>query len=1056
MKKRIFSTIMTIMMIFSICIGSITPIAAAPAAAKTITAYFDITNKMQNDIVSIKISPTGEEAWGKELITTPIKKGTTVSIPLTFSSNKVVCDLLVQAPGGADDPGWGTTFERLDFTGITAASGGIIILIADTWASSIVFNKAGAVGAGLPVGSDTITAVFNVKNETNKELISLQLSLPGKEEWGQNLLKAPLSVGATASFKFTFSTKAAQWDIMANSADESNVIKIEKIDFTGITAASGGNIFLKTDPIGVVYVFSKTVINPGIAASSNTRTVNFNVKNESQGAYTSLQISQAGKEAWSPNLLTEPLAAGATVIIPITFSDEISEWDIKGINVDGDDLDAKEVDFSGLTPASGGNIALRYSTSFGRTAVVSNNRVKTPYPKQSGNSIMFFDTDSDGVISADEAKEQLQAAAPNMTTGFTASLSDKITTVGKKAFNNMPITKLTLPSSVKSIEDEAFANNNMLKSVTFAEGLTTTGYGSFMKTGLQSVSLPKSLRTIGKGCFGSCEMLTNITIQEGLTTIGSGAFASTPISGIKLPESLAALGEGAFMNCTKLKSISIPVGMKKLEARTFSGCTGLTDVVIPGVTSIEEQAFLECTALTKLQLPATLSNVGYSIVDFCSNLAAISVDTANPNFTAQDGILYSKDLKAIYDYPNARADKTLVLPSTVTVIKSGAFGNTVIENVTLPAGLKTIEELAFNHCAALKGITIPDGLEKIGDQAFFACTSLSGDLVLPKSMKEYGRDIFRVTNLKNITINSNINLNYGMFMGSGNIETVKINGEFPKIGEGVFLGCEKLKSINLPKTLKSIESAAFDSCTSLPSITLPEGLVNLGKKEVAAGSDTESNGGVFNNCKSLKTITIPNSVIYIETASFMGCTSLKTAKLPVNAKYNKIEKRTFSLSGIEEIFIPKNVITIGEKAFEAASLKKLTIEPNGVKYIEDIAFSATKLEEVVLPVGVLTMGWSSFSDINPLKTVTLSSTIELIQPFTFYKIPSCTRINLISSKKIEIGPFNFEDKAFVTKGAIHVPKNYTAGYKAPNGKYYINSRPMIADLPVLPKGKAGY
>ena len=1059
MRKRILSTVMTIIMVLSLCIGSVTPIVAAPAVAKTITVTFDITNKMSKDIFSMKMSAPWEEAWGKELIKTPIKSGTTAKIPLTISSSKPVYDFSLQTEAGENDPIWGMTIRSLDFTGITAASGGLIILPEGS-----VFNKAGAVGAGVPAGKDTITANFTVKNDTHVEMRCLQLNPPGQEAATPNLLKAPLAKGASVTFPFTFSPKASKWDLYATSTDGTNNLSAEEVDFTGITAAKGCTIVIKLNPVGTAEVFSNGGADAGLTVAANTKTIPFNVKNETGAKFVSFKISPAGKDAWSANLLTVPLSKGATVVIPITFSDAVSLWDI---SADSDnrmaDLDVENVDLSALTPESGGNLALRYTMEFGMNVVVSNNRPKTAHPKQSGNTLMFFDTDSDGVLTADEVKEQMREAGTNMDSGIYVSLSDNINTIGKNAFStigknaftNIPITKLTLPSSVKTIQDEAFANNNRLGSVIFAEGLVSTGYGVFSKTGLRSVSLPKSLKIIGDNCFSNCEQLTDITIQEGTTTIVSGAFSATPITGIKLPESLTTLGASAFKTCTKLKSITIPAGMKKIEEGTFAKCTALTEINLLGVTSIGDQVFLGCTALKKLQLPATLASVGFSIVDFCTKLVAISVDPANPNFTTQDGILYSKDMTAIYDYPNGRADKTLVLPATVTVIKAGAFGNTFIENVILPAGLKTIEGFAFNHCAALKGIAIPEGLEKIGEQAFFACTSLSGNVVLPKSMKEYGPDIFRMTGLNNVTINSNIDLSNGMFLASQKIETVKINGEFSKIGQKTFMSCIKLNSINLPKTLKTIDSGAFDSCTSLPSITLPEGLVNLGKIMIESSSDTENNGGIFYNCTSLKSITIPNSVIFIESGSFSKCKSMKSAKLPVNVKYNKIESQTFLASGLEDIFIPKNVITIGEEAFSWAALKKMTIEPNGVKYIEGSAFRHSKLESVVLPVGVLTMDFCSFADMNQLKEVTLSSTIENVPTFAFSAIPNCTRVNIISLKDLEIAPFNFEEEVMLAKGAFHVPKNFYGDSKV--HKSQIRGGVWIYnDLPVLPKGKAGY
>ena len=74
----------------------------------------------------------------------------------------------------------------------------------------------------------------------------------------------------------------------------------------------------------------------------------------------------------------------------------------------------------------------------------------------------------------------------------------------------------------------------------------------------------------------------------------------------------------------------------------------------------------------------------------------------------------------------------------------------------------------------------------------------------------------------------------------------------------------------------------------------------------------------------------------------------------------------------------------------------------------------------------------------------------------FCELPSCTRINFIARKKIDIAINNFEDKAFMDHGSIHVPKNFKGGYKADDGKYHMGEYVLVYDLPVLPDGKAGY
>ena len=72
-----------------------------------------------------------------------------------------------------------------------------------------------------------------------------------------------------------------------------------------------------------------------------------------------------------------------------------------------------------------------------------------------------------------------------------------------------------------------------------------------------------------------------------------------------------------------------------------------------------------------------------------------------------------------------------------------------------------------------------------------------------------------------------------------------------------------LEKVELPNSVKFIGSYAFRGCTSLTDISLPNTL-----KEIGAGA--------FENCTSLLSITIPNSVIRIGESAFRNCRNLKT------------------------------------------------------------------------------------------------------------------------------------------------------------------------------------
>lgn len=141
-----------------------------------------------------------------------------------------------------------------------------------------------------------------------------------------------------------------------------------------------------------------------------------------------------------------------------------------------------------------------------------------------------------------------------------------------------------------------------------------------------------------------------------------------------------------------------------------------------------------------------------------------------------------------------------------------------MEEIVLPAKLKSIGDDAFIFCRSLKSINIPESVQKIGLRAFLGCSSL-------KSMK----------------------LPIGI----------------TEIKSGLLSGCTNLTSIDIPYTTEEIGHNAFSKCTSLKSIELPYSLNNMGIS-------------VFYGCTALTSVTIPKNIRYISDYTFYGCNSLKS------------------------------------------------------------------------------------------------------------------------------------------------------------------------------------
>ena len=83
---------------------------------------------------------------------------------------------------------------------------------------------------------------------------------------------------------------------------------------------------------------------------------------------------------------------------------------------------------------------------------------------------------------------------------------------------------IALPSSLKTIEENAFCQCRSLKSVCLPEGLETIGLFAFSETVLEKVEFPASLKVVAQGAFACCKSLKSVTLNECLEILGTDVY----------------------------------------------------------------------------------------------------------------------------------------------------------------------------------------------------------------------------------------------------------------------------------------------------------------------------------------------------------------------------------------------------------------------------------------------------------------------------------------------------------------------------------------------------
>lgn len=248
------------------------------------------------------------------------------------------------------------------------------------------------------------------------------------------------------------------------------------------------------------------------------------------------------------------------------------------------------------------------------------------------------------------------------------------------------------------------------------------------------------------------------------------------------------------------------------------------DIVIP--SSINGATVTDTTSIWKLfknkatsiTYPDTIKEANFNCSYGWEELESV---------TFSEGVESIVDSSILTKLPNLTE---VNLPSTLKSICEHAFRNTGIRHITIPAGVKTIEDTAFEGSA----------LE-------------SADLSAMRGAE----------------------LGTGLFASCKNLTEIKLPPDLKTIPQSLAQYCEKLQYIDIPASVTEIKNVAFSHC-DLRQVYLPTGLKdtgagtfannpNLTELIIPYGVISASSGGKYSfslagNCENLKAVYVPDTV----------------------------------------------------------------------------------------------------------------------------------------------------------------------------------------------------
>lgn len=136
-----------------------------------------------------------------------------------------------------------------------------------------------------------------------------------------------------------------------------------------------------------------------------------------------------------------------------------------------------------------------------------------------------------------------------------------VTVIGRGLFNNDDITSVTMPDTIKEVQDYAFAGNK----------------------NLTSVKLSSNLKVIGTNAFFNCKKLESIELPASLETVDVYAFSAAGLKTVTIPESttFTQLDQFVFFQCQNLTEVTLPATMTNIAENTFSDCPNEITIKAP-------------------------------------------------------------------------------------------------------------------------------------------------------------------------------------------------------------------------------------------------------------------------------------------------------------------------------------------------------------------------------------------------------------------------------------------------------------------------------------------
>ena len=292
-----------------------------------------------------------------------------------------------------------------------------------------------------------------------------------------------------------------------------------------------------------------------------------------------------------------------------------------------------------------------------------------------------------------------------------------ITMIAGEGFMDLKnLTEVYIPKNVDAIDYRAFKDCVNLTTVHFPADTDISRIGFEAFKGCSELkqleveggaSILKKIVSISNDSFAESGMTAQFEEEGGLYYWGdilmgteqtiADDYSASELTEINIRQNTRVIAGWALRNCTKVASIYLPDSVVYLSHEPFPKSSALETISFPaGIIELDEYNGLLPGTIKEIEVRG--EGVRYKEIGGCL------VD-------AQDSVLLASEQSAV------------ALPDGINVIGVRAFTNKEAETIVIPSSYTTIRDGAFNN-STISYLNIPDNVGILAEEICAGCTNL--------------------------------------------------------------------------------------------------------------------------------------------------------------------------------------------------------------------------------------------------------------------------------------------------------------------------------------------